>query len=153
MDSIAGDLAYAAKEIDENIEKQSQNRSHNSSNDDFSSATENVGEKREELGPGSTGPSSEDDVHIDKLDSHIVKVMEVKEGERAYAHLPPEEKAIVKKQLDIPEVKVTFTTLYRYATKYDLIIVAISCICAIAGGAVMPLMTVSLNNLNCNQVY
>ena len=141
MDSTAGDLTHAVKEIDENIEEQS----HHSSTDVASSGNDAVGEKQE-FDPISLGSSSEEELEkLDKLDSHIVNVTEVKEGEEGYAHLPPKEKEIVKRQLDIPAVKVTFATLYRYATRNDLIIILISCICAIAGGAVMPLMTASIS--------
>ncbi len=138
MDSTAGDLNNAAREVGVNIEKQLSRDSH----DDSSSGRDLVGEKHEQ-GPHSSGSSSDDIDRLKEVDSHIVKVPEIKEGEEAYAHLPPHEKEIVKRQLDIPEVKVTFKTLYRYATTTDLIIIAISSICAIAGGAVMPLMTVS----------
>lgn len=134
MDSTAGDLNHAAQEMEVQIENRI---SHTSSEKDY------VGEKQDPH-TSSSGSSSHDDPALEKLDSKIVKVGEVKEGEEAYAHLPPHEKEIVKKQLDIPAVKVTFKTLYRYATWNDLMIVAISALCAIAGGAVMPLMTVCL---------
>ena len=132
MDSTAGDLSHAAQEVGENIEKQI---SHSSSEKDL------VGEKQG-LHSGSSGSSSHDEPPLKQLDSKIVKVGEVKEGEEAYAHLPPHEKEIVKRQLDIPTVTVTYKTLYRYSTRNDLMIVFISAWCAIAGGAVMPLMTV-----------
>ena len=60
----------------------------------------------------------------------------------ALAHLPDHEAAILKEQLHIPDVKVSFIGLYRYATTNDLLILALSAICAIAGGAIMPLFTV-----------
>lgn len=138
MDSTAGDLNNAAREIGASIEKQLSRDSR----DDSSSGRDLVGEKHEH-GPHSSGSSSEGIPQLKEVDSHIIKVSEVKGGEEAYAHLPPHEKEIVKRQLNIPEVKVTFKTLYRYATNNDLIIIAISCICAITGGAIMPLMTVS----------
>ena len=134
MDTTGGDLNHAAQEIGENIEKQ---LSHNSSERDL------VGEKQD-LHASSSGSSSHEDPSLEKLDSKVIKVGEVKEGEEAYAHLPAHEKEIVKRQLDIPTVKVTFKTLYRYATKNDLIIIFVSSVCAIAGGAAMPLMTVFL---------
>lgn len=140
MDSTAGDLNNAAREVGANIEKQLSRDSR----DDSSSGREPMAEKR----PPSSGSSSDDIAQLKEVDSHVVKIPEVKKGEEAYAHLPPHEKEIVKRQLDIPEVKVTFITLYRYATRNDLIIIAISCICAIAGGAVMPLMTVSTMSSN-----
>ena len=139
MDTTAGDLNHAAREIEVNIEKQ------NSRDDSPSSGRDLVGEKHEP-NPHSSGSSSDDIAQLKEVDSHIVKVSEVKEGEEAYAHLPPHEREIVKRQLHIPEVKVTFKTLYRYATRNDLIIIAISSICAIAGGSVMPLMTVSTSS-------
>ena len=138
MDSTAGDLAHAAKELDSNIEKQI---SHSSSNKSLS--THNIVQEKQELDPHSSGSSSEDLKPVEKLDSHIVKVHDVKEGDEAYAHLPPHEREIVKRQLHIPDVKVNFKTLFRYATRNDLIIIVISCISAIAGGAVLPLMTVN----------
>lgn len=115
MDSTAGDLTHAAKELGSNIEKQI---SHTPSDHDRS-ANYVMGAGREsEQHPGSSGSSSEDLKSVEKLDSHIIKVDDIKEGEEAYAHLPPHEKDIVKRQLDIPNVNVTFKTLYRYATRY-----------------------------------
>ncbi|KAF6223524.1 hypothetical protein HO133_000367 [Letharia lupina] len=142
MDSTAGDLNHAVREVDASIEKQLSRDSC----DDSSSGRDLVGEKHEQ-GPHSSGSSSDQIEQLKEVDSHIVKVSEVKDGEEAYAHLPPHEKEIVKRQLDIPEVTVTFKTLYRYATRNDLIIIAVSSICAIAGGAVLPLMTVIFGQL------
>lgn len=140
MDSTAGDLNHAVKELDLNIEKE---LLPESSSDRAFSGNDVEGEKQAQ-DPHSSGSSSEDITRMEKLDSHIVKVPEVKDGEEAYAHLPPHEKEIVKRQLHIPTVEVGFTTLYRYATRNDIIIIVISAFCAITGGAVMPLMTVSL---------
>lgn len=139
MDSTGGDLSHAAKEIDAEIEKK---QSHDGLSDAVFSRETIVGEKQEQ-DLHSSGSSSEDITKLEKLDSHIVKVSEVKKEDEAYQHLPPHEREIVKRQLDIPTVSVTFRTLYRYATTVDLIIIAVSAVCAIAGGAVMPLMTVS----------
>ena len=142
MDSTAGDLNSAAKEIGASIEKQLSRESR-----EGSLSGRNFVEEKHEQDPHSSGSSSDDIARLKEVDSHIVNVPEVKEGDEAYAHLLPHEKEIVKRQLDIPELKVTFKTLYRYATRNDLIIIAISSICAIAGGAVMPLMTVSFLSL------
>ena len=138
MDSTAGDLVHAAKELDSNIEKQI---SHSSSSKSLSA--HDVVREKQELDVHSSGSSSEDLKPVEKLDSKVVKVQDIEEGDEAFAHLPPHEREIVKRQLHIPDVKVTFTTLFRYATRNDLIIILISCVCAIAGGAVLPLMTVS----------
>ena len=94
------------------------------------------------MNSSSSGASSEDVIDMEKLDSKIIKINDVKEGEEAWAHLPPHEQEIIKRQLVVPEVKVNYKTLYRYATRNDLIIVAVSTLSAIAGGAVTPLMTV-----------
>lgn len=61
----------------------------------------------------------------------------------AFAHLPEQEKQVLKIQLDSPTVKVSFFGLYRYANAWDWVIIFVSAICAIAGGAALPLFTVS----------
>lgn len=134
MDSTGGDLKHAAQETEQAIEKQ---MSHSSSERDL------VGEKQD-MRLSSSDSSSHEEPVLKKLDSKVIKIGDVKEGEEAFAHLPAHEKEIVKRQLDIPTVKVSFMTLYRYSTKNDILIVLISAVCAIAGGAVMPLMTVCL---------
>ncbi|KAI9817283.1 MAG: GTPase-activating protein [Thelocarpon impressellum] len=93
-------------------------------------------------GSGATSPPEE----LHKLDSKMVKVGDHAEGEELQ-HLPDHERAIIKRQLDVPEVKITYWTLYRFATKNDLLIIAISIFMAIAGGAVMPLMTIIFGQL------
>lgn len=61
--------------------------------------------------------------------------------------LPDHERQILKRQLDTKPVKTSYKTLYRYATRNDIIISCISAVCAIAGGAVMPLMTIIFGQL------
>lgn len=145
MDSTGGDLNHAAREVEMNEEK----RNTHTLEHGKSSPKDLLGEKHE-LNPSSSGSSSHDDPVLAKLDSKVIKVGEVKEGEEAYAHLPEHEKEVVKRQLDIPPVKVTYWTVFRYATRNDLIIIAISSFCAIAGGAIMPLMTVTDHNKKVN---
>lgn len=65
----------------------------------------------------------------------------------AFAHLPEHEKEILKRQLDAPKVNISFFGLYRYASKLDLFIIAISALCAIVAGAAMPLFTVGPTTL------
>ena len=144
MDSTGGDLTHAAKELDEKIEARSLPSS--------SGSTNNVVGEKQEQDVHSSGSSSQDATPMEKLDSRVVKVRDAKEGDEAYAHLPDHEREIVKRQLEIPPVTVTFKTLYRYATRNDLIIIVVSSICAIVGGAVMPLMTVSLHVPGRNQI-
>lgn len=104
-------------------------------------------EKYSSEGVDSSGSSSADELHMEKLDSQVIKVGDVKEGDEAYAHLPPHERDVIKGQVDVPPVKVTYFTLFRYATTNDLIIIAISLISSIAAGAVMPLMTIIFGSL------
>ena len=81
------------------------------------------------------------DVHtVQKLDSKVVAVKP--DPEVALEHLPPHEREIIKRQLDVPDVKVGYLTLFRYATGKDLFVLAAASLCAVAGGVVMPLMTV-----------
>lgn len=62
--------------------------------------------------------------------------------EDAFAHLPEDEKQILKTQLESPTVSVNFFGLYRYADAWDYLILLVSAICAIAGGAAFPFFTV-----------
>ncbi|EON66022.1 ATP-binding cassette, subfamily B (MDR/TAP), member 1 [Coniosporium apollinis CBS 100218] len=82
---------------------------------------------------------------LEKLDSRVVKVEEGDDD--PLGHLPEHERQILKRQLDVPPVKVTYITLYRYATTWDKVIIAISAICAFAGGAILPLMTIIFGQL------
>jgi ATP-binding cassette, subfamily B (MDR/TAP), member 1 len=92
---------------------------------------------------GSHGSSTDEMENLQKLDSKVVKIGE--HSDDPLAHLPEHERRIIERQLEVPPVQVTYTTLYRYATRNDLIIMAVSALCAIGGGAVMPLMTVCLS--------
>ncbi|WEW56462.1 multidrug-resistance transporter mdr2 [Emydomyces testavorans] len=83
-----------------------------------------------------------DDRHLKKLDSKVVKKKEESNLDDALAHLPEHERHIIKEQLELPDVKVTFFTLYRYATTNDIIILLVSAIASIAGGAALPLFTI-----------
>jgi ATP-binding cassette subfamily B (MDR/TAP) protein 1 len=65
----------------------------------------------------------------------------------AFAHLPEHEAEILRRQLATPPVKVTYFRLYRYATRTDKIIIAVSAVAAIIAGAVLPLMTVVFGQL------
>lgn len=83
------------------------------------------------------------DVPLEKLDS---RVQEKKKADAdPFEHLEEHEAAILRRQLDIPSVKPTFFSLYRYATRNDLIILGISSFSAIAAGAALPLMYVDVS--------
>ncbi len=95
-------------------------------------------------------PSTDSDGRPDlrKYDSEIITVREAPQGDAVLAHLPEHERMVLKKQLDAPDVKVTYKMLYRYATTWDRVFLVIAWVCAIGGGAVMPLMTVVFGNLS-----
>ena len=154
MDNPGQDLSRGIQEVSLNIERQitrtasqatlTKSTSHTPSHHDVvkSENTTKLDEKHDYPALDSSGSSSSDEVHMEKLDSRVIKIGDVKEGDEAFSHLPLHEKEIVKSQVDIPPVKVTYFTLFRYATRMDLIIIAISVFTSIAAGAVMPLMTV-----------
>lgn len=107
------------------------------------------------IGEGTSPPvsshSSTDDTRIatgnlEKADSKVLQVTD-QSSDDPYAHLPEHEALILKRQVITPEVKAGVATLYRYSTRFDLFIMAISAVCAIAGGAALPLMTVIFGNL------
>ncbi|CCD54212.1 hypothetical protein ACHAO1_005740 [Botrytis cinerea] len=87
-----------------------------------------------------------DENNLSKLDTNIIKVAPNKD-EDLYAHLPPHEAAILKRQVELPELSSGVGNLYRYSTTNDLIIMVISAICSIAAGAALPLMTVIFGQL------
>jgi ATP-binding cassette subfamily B (MDR/TAP) protein 1 len=60
------------------------------------------------------------------------------------AHLPEDERQVLKTQLEEIKVNISFFGLWRYATKIDILIMIISAICAIAAGAALPLFTVRI---------
>lgn len=88
------------------------------------------------------------DSHVDlgKLDSQAPNCVREKDAD-PYAALAPEEAAILKRQVETPDIKVGIVSLYRYATRIDLILIFIGAVCAIASGAILPLMTVVFGSL------
>lgn len=89
--------------------------------------------------------SSEDQVNLQKLDSRALK--KPPRNDDPYAHLDPQEAAVLKRQVDTPDIKVGVAMLYRYATRVDLILLSIGCSSSIISGALLPLMTVIFGNL------
>ncbi|KAK8124828.1 ABC transporter [Apiospora kogelbergensis] len=78
-----------------------------------------------------------------KADSKAAK----EEENDPFKHLPPHEAQILRKQIVTDEVKAGVGIIYRYADKWDLTIMFVASICAIGGGAALPLMTVIFGNL------
>ncbi|KAL7948340.1 P-loop containing nucleoside triphosphate hydrolase protein [Trichoderma barbatum] len=71
-----------------------------------------------------------------------------------FAHLPPNQAEILKRQVYTPEIKAGIKAVYRYASRTDLVIIFISAFCAIASGAAIPMMTIIFGRLqNTFQTY
>ncbi|KAH8693553.1 multidrug resistance protein 1, 2, 3 [Talaromyces proteolyticus] len=49
---------------------------------------------------------------------------------------------ILTQQIDVPKVTVSYFQIYKYAGKWDIVIFVMSAICAMLGGAALPLFTV-----------
>jgi ATP-binding cassette, subfamily B (MDR/TAP), member 1 len=65
------------------------------------------------------------------------------ELEAALQQLPEDERRVIEEQLHAPAVSVNFFSLYRYADSWDHFIIVVASLCAIAGGAALPLFTAS----------
>ncbi|KAK9379695.1 P-loop containing nucleoside triphosphate hydrolase protein [Kockiozyma suomiensis] len=74
-------------------------------------------------------------------------VLAVDAAEDPFAHLPEHEAAILRAQIEVKPVPVSFLKLFRYATPFDIILLVIAHLCAIAAGAAMPLMTIVMGSL------
>jgi len=142
--SVDPDLPAGTRAVGKNIEE---NQLRHAEREGMAEVAAAATEK--ELGhTSSSSQSISEDDHLGKLDSKIVKIRDAPEGDAAFAHLPEHERAILKRQLDVPEVKVSFKTLFRYASTWDIVIFYVAAICSIAAGAALPLMTVIFGNLS-----
>jgi ATP-binding cassette, subfamily B (MDR/TAP), member 1 len=146
MNNVVGaDLPAGTRELEEKIEEGQLRDAELKGMSEIAAA-----EAEKEIGhtTSSSQSISDDDDHLRKLDSKIVKIRDIPQGDAAFDHLPEHERAILKRQLDIPEVKVSFKTLFRYASTWDIIIFYVAAISSIAAGAALPLMTVIFGNLS-----
>ncbi|KAH6687408.1 multidrug resistance protein [Plectosphaerella plurivora] len=85
---------------------------------------------------------------LQKADSQVVRAAKSDDGSKdIYNHLPADEADILRRQALTPEVKAGVKALYRYSSTNDILIIAVSSLCAIAAGAALPLMTVIFGNL------
>jgi ATP-binding cassette, subfamily B (MDR/TAP), member 1 len=108
-------------------------------------STDDNGVKGKHKSEGHTVETSPQDLtELQKLDSKVIKVKEGEEND-PFKHLPADEALVLKRQVDLPVTPTSFKQLYRYSTRNDKIIVAISVICSVGGGAALPLMTVWIN--------
>ncbi|KAI1433178.1 ABC transporter [Xylaria sp. CBS 124048] len=85
-------------------------------------------------------------VDLSKLDSKVATARNDMNDD-PYSHLPEHEATILKRQVSTIEVIANFRTLYRYATRTDLIIIFISSIAAIVAGAALPVQTILFGHL------
>ena len=65
------------------------------------------------------------------------------------AGLTEDEKKIIDRQLQAPNAKVGYFSLFRYANKKEAFILFVATVASIAAGAILPLVTVSpvFNNM------
>lgn len=111
------------------------------------SSTDSVaGPSHKETAGISHGATTSDGHALKKLDSKVIKVNEANEDE-LYKNLSPEEREIIKRQLDIPEVDISYVTLFRYASFNDKFLIITAALAAITAGAVLPLMTIVFGQL------
>ncbi|KAK7429987.1 hypothetical protein QQZ08_003376 [Neonectria magnoliae] len=110
--------------------------------------------------PSSRGDSTEVDVarhakestpdpeklDLKKADSKVVTPPK-NQTDDLFDHLPAHQAEILRRQVVSPEVKQGVAVLYRYASHNDILIIFVSAIAAIIGGAALPLMTVIFGNL------
>jgi ATP-binding cassette, subfamily B (MDR/TAP), member 1 len=140
MDEPGDEGIRATKDLEKETEQKEETKQHTEA---YEVVREKELEKNTSDSSSNEGPAED----VKKIDSRIIQVKDVKKDDELYAHLPEHEREIIKRQLDIPSITVTFKTLYRYATRNDLIIIFVSALCAIIGGAAMPLMTVIFGSL------
>lgn len=82
-----------------------------------------------------------------KQDEKDPKGDPTQESELSYEGRTSSEIAILKDQIVIPEHKVTYFTIFRYATKFDLFLIFLSHFLSICAGAALPLFTIIMGNL------
>jgi ATP-binding cassette subfamily B (MDR/TAP) protein 1 len=109
-------------------------------------------EAREPSSPAARDPEKTAASAAAAADSHhsnssVVVPAKADNPDDLYGHLPDHQAEILKLQVLTPEVKAGVAVLYRYASRNDTIIIAVSAVCAIASGAALPLMTVLFGNL------
>lgn len=99
--------------------------------------------------PAEKSSTERERVQLEKANTRLSAAEEKKADDidALYAHLPPHEAEILKRQVVTPDVKSGVLTLYRYSSRNDLIIIVVSALAAIASGAALPLMTVLFGSL------
>ncbi|KAL5003117.1 P-loop containing nucleoside triphosphate hydrolase protein [Aspergillus recurvatus] len=104
-------------------------------------------EKPSDLSAPSSTTATPADKEQPPKSSSSNNALSVNEVDALIAHLPEDERQVLKTQLEEIKVNVSFFGLWRYATKIDILIIIISAICAIAAGAALPLFTILFGSL------
>lgn len=60
------------------------------------------------------------------------------------------EEQVLHEQVRIPEIKVSYRSLFRYSNFSDTLLYWCSICCSLAAGAALPLMTVRMSIFNSN---
>lgn len=98
--------------------------------------------------PAEKSSSERDRVDLTKADTRLSQQPPADQTlDDLYAHLPPREADILKRQVETPTVSAGVAALYRYSSRNDIIVIVVSAVAAIASGAALPLMTVLFGNL------
>ncbi|KAL6811933.1 P-loop containing nucleoside triphosphate hydrolase protein [Trichoderma sp. SZMC 28015] len=82
-----------------------------------------------------------------ETNSGVLSLPKSPHDESTLAGLKLDEAQIIKSQLDSPNVGVNYLMLYRYADVWDCLIITISAVCAIAAGAILPLLSILFGQL------
>ncbi|KAK9244769.1 P-loop containing nucleoside triphosphate hydrolase protein [Lipomyces tetrasporus] len=64
-----------------------------------------------------------------------------------FSALPVHDASILREQVQVPEFRATFWTLYRYANRTDKILLSIGFVSSVLSGVMRPLMTVVFGNV------
>lgn len=64
-----------------------------------------------------------------------------------YEGLADHEIEILKNQIQLPDTKLNYFSLFRYTTKFDVLILCVACLASIISGAALPLFTLIFGNL------
>ncbi|RFU81921.1 abc multidrug transporter mdr1 [Trichoderma arundinaceum] len=79
----------------------------------------------------------------EKINDEFLVLSQSPDNDQSFSNLSRDETQILKAQLDSSRVSVNFFGLYRYADSLDCLIIAVSAICAITAGAILPLLSLT----------
>ncbi|KAI5854657.1 ABC transporter [Tricharina praecox] len=102
--------------------------------------------EKQAIAPASSSSSSADS-SLQRLDSHIQVKKSEGQQEDELSHLPENEREIIRRQIDVPVVDLSYWSLFRFSSTNDLIFIAIGCVTAVIGGAILPTMTILFGQL------